>query len=109
MAHLTAADLMAYAKQQARIQAIDYFDPRYPRPDEISAWRRDCRLRDQARRRILNDYPGRLRSSDALIPGSYWGGRLEISSDAIHYTLGQYAPREIYAAVYEYFRSTNTL
>lgn len=107
-APLTAADLMHYARRLARIQAIDYFEPGYARIDEVRAWRADKAHRDRDRARILRDFPGRVHSSAPLIPGRYWGGRLEITASEIDYTAGQYAPREIYLAVYDYFRTTNT-
>jgi hypothetical protein len=41
-----------------------------------------------------------------LIPGSY--GRLSIAADGeIDYTIGQYAPREIYGALLSYLEATN--
>lgn len=104
----TLADLMQYAREQARIEACDYFHPRYARADEVQAWRRDRSRRDSARRRILRKYPGRLRSGEPLLPGRYGtGGRLEITADAIDYTSGQYAPVEIYPAVLDYMDRTN--
>ena len=106
MAH-TIQDLLRYAKAQARIERIDYFDPRCPRQDEIKAWQRDCRLRDAARRDVFRQWPGRVKSDEALIPGSYYGTRLVITADDIDYTIGQYAPREIWQAVSDYFRQTN--
>jgi hypothetical protein len=105
---LTISDLLAYASQQARIEAIDYFDPRYPRPDEVRAWRNDRGHRDRDRRRVFRTFPGRIRSDALLIPGSYGGARrLEISTDAIDYTACQYAAREIWPAVFDYFQQTN--
>ena len=110
---LTAADLMAFAKRQARIEAQDYFDPRdrrFIKPESVAAWRQDCHLRDRAKARIRRDWPGRLKSAEALIPGSYGiQGRLEITATEIDYTAGQYAPREIYGAVYDYFQATNNI
>jgi ATP-dependent DNA helicase RecQ len=75
---LTVSDLLAYASQQARIEAVDYFDPRYPRPDEISAWRRDRAseqhvppyviFQDKTLLEIAHAEPGDLTSLGAL-PG----------------------------------------
>ena len=109
MSH-TIADLMQFAREQARIEAKDYFHPCYARADEVQAWRRDRSRRDRVRRQILRNYPGRLRSDEQLTPGSYGpGGRLEITADAIDYTSGQYAPVEIYHAVLDYLGRTNAV
>ena len=108
---LTISDLLAYASEQARIERVDYFDPRYPRPDEISAWRRDRGYRDRDRRRVFRSFCGRIRSgTEPLVAGSYGAQRrLEITPDAIDYTAGQYAAREIWPAVFAYFQQTNAL
>ena len=103
----TNADLMEYARKQARIDSIDYFHPRYARADEVRAWRRDRARRDAARRRILHDFPARARSTAELVPGRYYGMRLVITPDGIDYTPGQYASVEIYHAVFDYFQRTN--
>lgn len=106
------SDLLAFAQQQARIQSIDYLDP-WSRGDlrkqQLSAWRRDCRLRSQAKQACFRAFPGRLcKASEALIPGNY--GRLSIDPmGSIDYTVGQYAPREIYDALLSYLEATNTL
>ena len=102
------SDLLAFAKAQARIDRIDYFDPRLARPDEVKAWRDDRRSRDQARKALFRAFPGRLALPDAerLLPGFY--GRLSIGADgSIGYTVGQYAPIEIYDAVLSYLKATN--
>jgi hypothetical protein len=110
MAALTIADLMQYAREQARIEACNYFHPRYARAEEVAAWRRDRSRRDSARRQILRKYPGRLRSGEPLQPGRYGpSGRLQITANAIDYTPGQYAPVEIYGAVLGYLGRTNAL
>lgn len=108
---LTISDLLTYASKQARIEAVDYFDPRYPRPDEVSAWRRDRGYRDRDRRRVFRSFPGRIRSgSELLVAGSYGAGRrLDVTPDAIDYTPGIYAAREIWPAVLDYFKQTNAL
>lgn len=107
---LTISDLLAYASQQARIQAIDYFHPRYARADEVRAWRNDRGHRDRDRRRVLRTFPGRVRSNAPLIPGSYGSARrLEITADVIDYTACQYAAREIWPAVFDYFQQTNEI
>ena len=90
------SDLLAFAQKQARIEFRDYVDP-WSKGDkakqERSAWRRDCRLRH---------------GTEALIPGNY--GRLSIDPmGSIDYTIGQYAPREIYGALLSYLEATNTL
>jgi len=105
----TISDLLAYASQQARIEAVDYFDPRYPRPDEVSAWRRDRAYRDRDRRRVFRSFCGRIRSgAEPLVIGSYGAGRrLDITPEAIDYTAGQYAAREIWLAILDYFTQTN--
>jgi hypothetical protein len=104
------SDLLSFCRRQARIEARDYLDPYAQeelRSQQISAWRRDCRLRDQARKACFQAFPGRLlKASESLIPGSY--GRLSIAADGeIDYTVGQYAPREIYGALLSYLEATN--
>lgn len=101
----TISDLLAYASQQARIEAVDYFHPRYARPDEIRVWRNDRYLRDRDRRRVYCAFAGRVRSAEPLRPGSY--GRLEITADRIDYTACQYAAREIWPAIFQYLIQTN--
>jgi hypothetical protein len=106
------SDLLAFAQKQARIESRDYLDPYargHLRAQQISAWRRDSRLRDQAKKACFQAFPGRLRNgSEALIPGNY--GRLSIDPmGSIDYTVGQYAPREIYGALLSYLEATNTL
>jgi len=102
---ITLLDLIAYASIQARIEARDYFDPRYARPDEVRAWRNDRSHRDRDRCRVFRTFANRLRSSEQLIPGHY--GRLEITDLEIDYTPGMYAPREIWPAVLNYLTQTN--
>jgi hypothetical protein len=107
---LTVSDLLAYASQQARIEARDYFDPRYARPDEVRAWRNDRGHRDRDRRRVFRTFPGRIRSDAPLVAGSYGAGRrLDVTPEAIDYTAGQYAAREIWPAIFDYFERTNAI
>jgi hypothetical protein len=79
----TLSDLLTYCRQQARIEARDYLDPYSHgelRSQQISAWRRDCRLRDQARKACFRAFPARLnKGTEALISGNY--GRLSIAAD----------------------------
>jgi hypothetical protein len=105
---LTVADLWAYAKSQATIEATDYFDPRYPRLDEMAAWKTDVAKRNSQRRQILRTFPDRVQSTEPLRPGSYYGGRLVVAADSIHYIPGQCAALEIYAALFDYFIATET-
>ena len=104
------SDLLAFVRSQARIELSDYTDPWSRgelRKQQISAWRRDCRLRDQARRACFDAFPGRLKSGvEVLIPGNY--GRLSIDPMGdLDYTIGQYSPREIYGALLSYLEATN--
>ena len=106
----TLADLMQYAKDLARIETRDYFDsdPRFVTSQEIYFWRKDRRTRDKARADLFVAFPGRLSfapEDEKLIPGNY--GRLKITEDRIDYTVGQYAPTEIYSAIMRYMIETN--
>ena len=106
------SDLLTFAQKQARIESINYTDPWAKdelRKQQLSAWRRDCRLRNQAKKACFKAFPGRLRNgTEALIPGNY--GRLSIDPmGSIDYTIGQYAPREIYGALLSYLEATNAL
>lgn len=104
------SDLLAFCKSQARIESADYVDhwaSESLRKQQISAWRRDCRLRNDARKACFHAFPSRLsKGQEALIPGSY--GRLSILPDGSpDYTVGQYAPREIYGALLQYLQATD--
>jgi hypothetical protein len=105
------ASLLAFCESQARIERIDYFDPRFPRPDEVQAWRNDCAKRTRARKLCFAAFPGRLKSAafESLVPGDYgFQGRLSILSDgSIDYTSGQYSPLEIYPALLAYLEASN--
>jgi len=104
----TVSDLLEYARQQARIESRDYFDRRYARLNEVRAWRNDRGHRDRDRRRVFRTYPDRISADAALVPGSYgYGRRLEITRDGIDYIACQYAAREIWPAVLDYFNATN--
>ena len=109
---LTTADLLAFARSQARIESIDYLDPYERRAERIRegirAWRGDRSRRDRARRNVFRTFPARTRSSSPLIPGGYGcQGRLVITADGIDYTAGQYSALEIWPAVLDYFERTN--
>lgn len=105
------ASLLTFCRSQARIERIDYFDPRFCKPEEIQAWRSDCAKRDRARRLCFAAFPGRLKSaaSEALVLGDYgFQGRLSVLSDgSLDYTSGLYAPLEIYQALLSYLKATN--
>ena len=104
----TVTQLLEYARQQARIEARDYFDPRYAQPDEVRAWRNDRGHRDRDRRRVFRRF-GFVNTGTPLVPGRYGAaGRLVITSDRIEYTAGQYAAREIWPAVLDYFERVYT-
>jgi len=105
----TISDLLAYAKSQARIESRDYFHPRYARAEEVQAWRNDRAKRDRARRQVFRSFPGRIASNAELVPGEYGcHRRLAITVEGLDYTAGQYAPREIWRAVLDYFQQTNS-
>lgn len=109
---LTVSDLLAYAKSQARIEAIDYLDPYERRPDRrresIRSWRNDRASRDRARLKVLRTFPGRISADAPLLPGTYGAARrLEITAQGIDYTANQYSAMEIWPAVLAYFTATN--
>lgn len=106
---LTTQDLIRYASEQARIEQIDYFDPRCPRTDEVRAWRSDCNHRSRTRAAVFKQWPARARGDSPLIPGSYYGTRLMITPTEIEYIPGQYAAVEIWHAVADYFKQTNQI
>jgi hypothetical protein len=91
--------LLAYCRQQARIERCDYDGNKY--------WRADIYTRDQALRLCRKEFSARLVSgTEELIPGNY--GRLTIHADGTpEYTVGQYAPTEIYNYLHWYLRQTN--
>lgn len=103
------SDLLTYAKQQARIESKDYFhsDIRFRTAHEFSAWQLDKSRRDNSRKMLFREFPNRLRNAETerLVPGNY--NRLTISETEIDYTVGQYAPLEIYGAILNYLHQTN--
>jgi hypothetical protein len=105
----TVIHLLEFARHQARIEARDYFDPRYPRPDEIRAWRNDRGHRDRDRRLVFQRW-GFVNTASQLVPGRYGSaGRLEITAEGIDYTACQYPAREIWPAVFDYFERVYAL
>jgi hypothetical protein len=89
---LTVADLFQFAKEQAKIDTNNYRD----RKDYNS----DRSRRDRQRAKCLKRF-GFMRNS--LLPhGHVTVGRLTAGLDGIDYTVGQYAPTEIWAAVYDW-------
>lgn len=106
----TLSDLIEFCRSQARIQAIDYIDP-WARDDmrreQTALWRRDTRRRDSARRKCFSTFPGRIKTAaEPVVPGHY--GRLDISANGeFDYTIGQYAPVEIYDYLLQYLVETN--
>ena len=105
----TLANLLAYCRSQAVIEATNYFDPKSRRgdPDGRAAYYQDCRQRSESRARCFADFPARLnKGTEPLIPGAY--GRLIIHpAGKIEYISGQYSPLEIYGALYDYLKVTN--
>jgi hypothetical protein len=109
---LTVSDLLAYAKSQARIEAIDYicrYERRLDRRlESIRSWRNDRASRDRARLKVLRTFPGRISANAPLVPGTYGAARrLEITAEEIDYTACQYSAMEIWGAVLAYFNATN--
>jgi hypothetical protein len=97
----TLADLLAYCRQQARIRRCNYDDNKY--------WRGDIYTRDQALKLCCKEFGARLnRGTEELISGKY--ERLTIHADGTpEYTVGQYAPTEIYDYLHFYLRQTNAV
>ena len=95
---LTIADLKSFVRSQSRRDFADYGD--------IRPWRDDSNTMQSQRRRVKRDYGARWKNESAqLIPGKY--GRLTITETSIDYCVGQYAPTEIWDAVYAYLHATN--
>ena len=91
----TFADLFAYAKQQARIEFVDY-------APHVSAWRSDKSRRDRQRKQVMDRY-GFL--ADKSLPlGKSCNGRLVVTLNDIDYCAGQYSPTEVWAAVFDYLQ-----
>ena len=106
----TIQDLLTYASRNATIQRDLYGDPRFPGPDDHRYWQADKGKRDRQRRAVLRNWPGRCRSNEPLISGSYYGMRLQITANGeIDYTPGQYAGVELWQAVADYMEKTNKL
>jgi len=93
--------LLAYCRTQARIERCDY--------DANSYWRADIYIRDQALKLCRTEFGPRLNAgTEELVPGNY--GRLTIHPDGTpEYTVGQYAPTEIYDYLHWYLRQTNAV
>jgi hypothetical protein len=106
----TIQDLLTYASKHATIQRDLYGDPRYATAEDVKFWRRDKSKRDRQRRSVFRTWSARCRGNETLIPGSYWGTRLQITASGdIDYTPGQYAGLELWLAVADYFERTNAL
>lgn len=93
--------LLAYCRTQARIERCDY--------DANSYWRADIYIRNQALKLCRTEFGSRLNAgTEELVPGNY--GRLTIHPDGTpEYTVGQYAPTEIYGYLHWYLRQTNAV
>ena len=90
-------DLKLFAKRQARIEFADY-------SGHVDAWNQDKNRRRVAREAAKKEAGYLWHQPDApLVPGEYFRGRLTITHDSIEYTVGQYAPTEIYWALEDYF------
>jgi hypothetical protein len=96
----TLADLLAYCRQQARIERCDH---------TVTSWRQAIYARNQALNLCRKEFGARLnRGTEELVPGDY--GRLTIHPDGTpEYTVGQYAPAEIYDYLHFYLRQTNNV
>lgn len=108
----TLANLLTYCRAQAVIEATNYFDPRDGEDsakEGRSAWRQDARERNRQRLRCFDSFPARLnKGMEPLVPGKY--GRLTIhETGRVEYTVRQYAPLEIYDALYNYLKETNNV
>jgi hypothetical protein len=97
----TLSDLVTYCRQQARIERSDYDASKY--------WQADIRTRNKALNLCRKEFGARLnRGTEELIPGNYQ--RLTIHADGTpEYTVGQYAPTEIYDYLHWYLRQTNSI
>lgn len=81
-------DILKECKRQARIETADYCGDR-------SAYAADCYARNVGRKKVQTHY-GFMKYYDFV--GTY--GRVTITSNNIDFTPCQYAPTEIYEAVY---------
>lgn len=96
---LTIADLKSFVRSQSRRNSADYVGA-------VSAWHDDSNTMQSQRRRVKRHYGARWKNDSAqLVPGKY--GRLTITETSIDYCVGQYAPTEIWGAVYAYLQATN--
>ena len=96
---LTIADLKSFVRSQSRRDFANY-------AGYFCAWRDDSNIMQSQRRRVKRHYGARWGNDSAqLIPGKY--GRLTITETSIDYCVGQYAPTEIWNAVYAYLHATN--
>jgi len=106
----TLATLLKYCTRQAKINKEDYFDPRYAKQEEIALYHKECRIRTKQRAACFTTFAARIASADSevLLPGHY--DRLEIlPSGEPEYTAGQYPALEIYLALFNYLKTTQTV
>jgi len=96
----TLADLLCYCRKQARIERCDH---------TAASWGQAVYARNQALNLCRKEFGARLnRGAEELISGKY--ERLTIHADGTpEYTVGQYAPIEIYDYLHFYLRQTNAV
>lgn len=94
---LTIADLKSFVRSQSRRDYNDY--------GSRSSWRTDSNRIQSQRRYVYRHFGKRWHNdNEQLVPGNYY--RLTITDTDIQYCAGQYAPIEIWWAVYNYLEVT---
>ena len=90
---LTIADLKSFVRSQSRRDFNDYGSNYY--------WRIDSNKIQSQRRYVHRKFKTVWNNNEyELVPGRY--GRLTVTNNDIDYCPGQYAPTEIWGAVYSY-------
>ena len=92
---LTIQDLKSFVRSQSTRDFLNY---------DRQSWIDETNMIRRQRAKFNKRFRYWWNNTEAeLIPGTYFGTRLIITENDIDYIPGQYAPTEIWHAVYDYF------
>ena len=97
--NLTIGDLLDYAQRAQRLSYSNYVGC----PDAYKQDRNAIKRAKNKAKKIADFYW--FKKDAPLIIGKYSGTRLIVEKNKLDYIAGQYAPTEIWHAVYNYFES----
>ena len=92
---LTVQDLKSFVRSQSTRDFLNY---------DRQSWIDETNMIRRQRAKFNKRFRAWWNNTEAeLVPGKYFGTRLIITENDIDYIPGQYAPTEIWHAVYDYF------